>query len=253
MTYQRSYEYTLGDKMKKQFASRGAALGGMRASTTPELMRRAEMGRDPRVNCSEEAFFDNYRNKSARSTAGVRRTADPSRSRTSGYAKTADRSAEARRRAESAKRMNERRRREPEFEPITPETELRIKKGSISLSFVLVLLVGAVMFMSLIFSISEIYRSTTEISRLENQLAELQNHAELLELKLEEKNDVELIEQIASEKLGMVSGESVQRKYVTLSDGEHIELFEELEEEKTDGVVLSSIFTSLGKFFDRFS
>jgi cell division protein FtsL len=238
--------------MKKQFSARGAALGGMRASSTPELMRRAEMGRDPRVNCSEEAFFDNYRNRSS-SKAGARRNAEHARSRASAsYAKTSGRYGEAQRRAEPKSRTSERRRREPKFEPITPETELRVKRGSISLSFILVLVIGAMMFMSLIFSISEIYRSTTEISKLENQLAELQNHAELLELKLEEKNDVELIEQIASEKLGMVGGESVQRRYVTLSSGEHIEIYEEPEVEETDGVVLSSIFTSLGKFFERF-
>jgi hypothetical protein len=50
----------------------------------------------------------------------------------------------------------------------------------------------------------------------------------------------------------MVGGESVQRRYVTLSSGEHIEIYEEPEVEETDGVVLSSIFTSLGKFFERF-
>jgi len=253
MTYERTYEYTLADKMKKQFSARGAALGGMRASSTPELMRRAEMGRDPHVNCSEEAFFDNYRNRSS-SNAGAKRKAEPTRSRASGnYAKNTERADASRRNAGPKRRVNERLRKEPEFEPITPETEIRVRRGSISLSFVLVLVVGAMMFMSLIFSISEIYRSTTEISRLENQLSELQNHAELLELKLEDKNDVELIEQIASEKLGMVGGESVQRRYVTLSAGEHIEIYEEPVNEETDGVILSSIFTSLGKFFDKFS
>ena len=61
MTYNRPNEYTLGDKMKKQFSARGAAIRGMSASSTSELLNRAKMGHDPRVNCSEEAFFENYK------------------------------------------------------------------------------------------------------------------------------------------------------------------------------------------------
>lgn len=246
MTYNRAPEYTLGDKMKKQFGARGAAVRGMRASTTSELLHRAKLGQDPRVNCSEEAFFENYRNlKHTTNNAKSRNGAEKSHRTVhaaNNFTKNQNRTKTA-----------DRRRREPKFEPITPETEIRISKDRISLSFILILVVGAMMFMALIFSVSEVYRSTSEISQLESQLTDLQSQAELLEIKLEEKNDVELIEQIASEKLGMVGGESVQRRYITLSGGEHIEVYEEAEEEKSDGVVFSSIFSSLGKFFDRFN
>ena len=246
MTYNRAPEYTLGDKMKKQFGARGAAVRGMRASSTSELLNRAKMGHDPRVNCSEEAFFENYRNLKHKASAqkngyGAQRPRHTARA-ASNPTKTANRTKTA-----------DRRRREPKFEPITPETEIRIRKDKISFSFILILAVGAMMFMALIFSVSEVYRSTSEISQLESRLTDLQSQAELLEIKLEEKNDVELIEQIASEKLGMVGGESVQRRYITLSGGEHIEVYEDAEEENGDGVIFSSIFSSLGKFFDRFN
>ncbi len=246
MTYNRPNEYTLGDKMKKQFSARGAAIRGMSASSTSELLNRAKMGHDPRVNCSEEAFFENY-NSHKNGTSEQKNKVGAERPRRTvrnvgSTVKTTNRT-----------NATDRRRLEPKFEPITPETEIRIQKEKISLSFILLLIVGAMMFMAIIFSVSEVYRSTSEISKLENQLTDLQSQAELLEIKLEEKNDVELIEQIASEKLGMVGGESVQRKYITLSGGEHIEIYEDAEEEKTDGVVFSSIFTSLGKFFDRFN
>ena len=33
----------------------------------------------------------------------------------------------------------------------------------------------------------------------------------------------------------------------------NIEIYEDAEEEKTDGVVFSSILTSIGKFFDKFN
>ena len=243
MTYNRAPEYTLGDKMKKQFGERGAAIRGMRASSTSELLHRARMGHDPHVNCSEEAFFEKYRNLKHTTTA------QKNRSRAERPCQTARSANSFTKTANKTKTANHRRR-EPKFEPITPETEIRIQKEKISFSFVLLLIVGAMMFMALIFSVSEVYRSTSEISQLESRLTDLQSQAELLEIKLEEKNDVELIEQIASEKLGMVGGESVQRRYITLSGGEHIEVYEDAEEEKSEGVVFSSIFTSIGKFFD---
>ena len=63
MTYQQRGDYRLADKLKKEFHGRGADLNGMQASSTSELMRRAGMGGDPRVNCSEEAFRENYVNR----------------------------------------------------------------------------------------------------------------------------------------------------------------------------------------------
>ena len=51
-----TYQYTLADKMRNQFRGRGASLSGMQASSTSELVRRAGMGHDPRVNCAQQAF-----------------------------------------------------------------------------------------------------------------------------------------------------------------------------------------------------
>ena len=62
MTYQNNGDYRLANKLKREFYGRGQHLSGMQASSTSELMKRAEMGKDPRVNCSEEAFRENYRN-----------------------------------------------------------------------------------------------------------------------------------------------------------------------------------------------
>jgi hypothetical protein len=66
-------EYALADKLKQQFRGRGASVSGMRATSTSELMHRAEMGRDPGENVSEEAFRElngnPSREKSYRSAA----------------------------------------------------------------------------------------------------------------------------------------------------------------------------------------
>ncbi len=249
MTYDRAYNYTLGDKMKKQFRGRGAALNGMHASSTSELLKRAQMGGDPRVNCSEEAFFDSYRAQRAKS--GGRTSPRAQYSREERRAESVSYASSARRETPNAG-SGQTGRKNIGPAPITPSLEISEPAKSTPYTLIIIILVGAMMLMALIFSMSEVYRATNEISRLENQLSELENHAELLEMKLEEKNDVELIERLAREELGMVGEESVQRRYISLSGGEHIEIYEEPEDEASDGVILSSVFTALGDFFGRF-
>ena len=51
----------------------------------------------------------------------------------------------------------------------------------------------------------------------------------------------------------MVKEGPTQQKYVSLSNGERIEIFEDETKdggEESGGVLLSSIFSSLGRFFD---
>jgi len=240
MTYQSNY--TLADKMQKQFRGRGQNISGMHASSTSELKRRAEMGRDPRVNCAEQAFRENYRNQ--RSQSGRNHTG-----------------ASANRTTESARRQREESRARNAFVQARsyerayaekPE-EIRVKQSSISPMFLAMLLIGTLMVLFLVFSISEIYQTTSQISKLEDELAMLQSEAEALRLQLEEKNDIRNIEEIATAELGMVKEDSVQRRYVSLSEGEYIELVAtEEKDEGASGLMLSSIFASLGDFLGRF-
>ena len=77
----------------------------------------------------------------------------------------------------------------------------------------------------------------------------MQSEANALELKLEEKNDIREIERIATTELGMAKEDTLQRRYVSLSDGERIEILDsgEENEDMSGGVMLSSIFSSIGK------
>lgn len=264
-----TYQYTLADKMKNQFRGRGAALNGMRASSTSELMRRAEMGHDPRVNCAEQAFREQYNNRAAGGMNRVRREYSADKTmHTAVYSTVAHRSSSANRKQGNAPRTavnnkkanvkntnsrNNRRDRVDEknrkvgMEPIVPSLEMPVKKKFLSPVFVAMLLVSTCMIMFLVMSISEIYETTNEIAGLENDIATLKSDAEELQLQLEEKNDIRLIEEIATKQLGMTKEDSLQRRYISLSDGEHIDILE-VEEEKESGVLLSSIFAAIGDF-----
>lgn len=258
MTYQNDYH--LADKMQKQFRGRGQGVSGMQASSTSELMRRAKMGKDPNVNCSEQAFRDSYRSRQSRTYSAAADTADASgaayRRRTAAY--TAENTARNTRYKKNSMPYGRYAHKDTQ-QPVSEErygssAEIRVKQKAFPPMFIALLLLGTVMIMFLVFSISEVYQTTNEIARLEDELEVLQSEADELKLRLEEKNDVRRIEEIATAKLGMVKEDSLQRRYVSLSDGEYIELVadETQTEDTTGGVMLSSIFSSLGHFFERF-
>ncbi|MBQ4605187.1 MAG: septum formation initiator family protein, partial [Clostridia bacterium] len=114
--------------------------------------------------------------------------------------------------------------------------------------------VVTMMIMTILFSISQIYQTTNTIDDLEKELTSLQTVAAELELAIEEKNDIRVIEQIATDQLGMVGEDSVQRKYISLSDGERIDIIGEDENaavEGTFGTMLSSIAAAFAGFFEN--
>lgn len=284
MTYGNKPDYQLAEKMKSRFSGRGAAVSGMRASTTSELMKRAQMGGDPSVNCSELDFRnravrgENYRpmyanyadanpaGGSGRSRISENRTqnrsGNPNRTGTN-PAHTAG-SAGAPRTSRpgngaSAKQnaqTNPGPRKTPVQVPETEEiTEVKVRGRKMTPMFAVGVVIGTMMIMSIVLSFSEIYQTTSEIARLENTLAGLKDQAAELELELEEKNDIRVIERIATEELGMVKEDAVQRKYVSLSDGERIDIIEDEESDTgsaASGILLSSIWSAFGNLFDYF-
>ncbi len=119
------------------------------------------------------------------------------------------------------------------------------------LSPVALLGVVTVMIMFLVTQISDVYKASNEIAQLENQLQTMQSEAEELKLKLDEKNDIREIEKIATTKLGMAKEDTMQRRYITLSDGERIEVIDNGEsEESSGGVMLSSIASAIENLFN---
>lgn len=142
-----------------------------------------------------------------------------------------------------------------EYSPrITPDGEIRVKKQAINPLFVAALVVVTFMMMALVMSFSQVYQTANDVASLERQLSNLKSEETELALRLEEKNDIRTIETIATTKLGMVKEDSLQRRYVSLSEGEHIVISEtqETTESTTGGVMLSSVFSAIGKFFDNF-
>ncbi len=132
--------------------------------------------------------------------------------------------------------------------------EIRVERKRIPAGFLLILAFCTVMVMLIIMSISQIYQASRDISKLEKEAAALHETIDELELKLDEKNDIRLVEQMATAGLGMVKEDSLQRKYISLSDGERIDLIETSEDadEQGGGTMLSSVFAVFGDLLEYF-
>lgn len=272
----------LAEKLRCEYRNRGAALSGVSATPTSELMARAQMGRDPRANVSEEAFDDRihgrdfrYGAKAAANRSGARpqtngafRASDaragvgtgtasrpgraPSGART---ARTEKNGKAGGRRSTSGMKTEERASRDffAEDEDFAPE-EIRVERKKMPKAFLALLAFCTVMIMLIILSIAQFYQANREVSGLESTIDGLKETIDELELKLDEKNDVRLIEQIATMEMGMVKEDAVQRKYVSMSDGERVDLIEDPDaaEDVGGGTMLSSIFSALSDLFEYF-
>lgn len=240
----------LAEKLRKEYRNRGDAIRGISATSTEELVTRAQMGRNPRVNVSEMAFAESYGKRTAgnngnRNRGYTKRTRTPD-NRPYGTGRNAGTS------VKHSRRDNGLREEEMLTETYLERPEIEVEKKRFPLTFLLLLSFATVMIMMIILSIAQIYQTTDEISTLEYRLNTLQTTASELELKIEEKNDIRVIEQIATYRLGMVKEDSVQKKYISLSDGERIELVEDVSDENMEGglgSMLSSIWTAFGDFF----
>lgn len=257
-----SYEQPsrLATKLRQEYRNRGEELQGIGAASTEELMRRAQMGRDPRENVSEEVFSERIRNRQQNADhSAYRTTAHTTQSAYDNRASGAEPMRTASTAASSAK-PKAKSKKQPKKQSLLQtlrkqhDGEVRVQGYGFPMGYVAMLAAVTLMIMGILVSISQVYQTTGTIADLEDELVTLQEEVDKLELAIEEKNDIRVIEQIATDQLGMVKEDSVQRKYVSLSDGERIDIIEEDEEnieEGTLGTMLSSLADIFAKFFEN--
>ena len=102
---------------------------------------------------------------------------------------------------------------EPTVRTVTATTKVNFPYSVIFLS-----LICSLMFFYMIFNYVQINEHTSTIS----DIATLSFETNELTTKLDQKNDLNLIEQIATEKLGMVKIDEITKKYITMDPGDSI-------------------------------
>lgn len=257
-----SYEQPsrLATKLRQEYRNRGEELQGIGAVSTEELMRRAQMGRDPRENVSEKVFSERIRNRQQtashsayRTTAHTAHSATGNRPSGAGDRRTTGAASSS---AESKAKKQKQPAKQSLLQKLRKQHdgEVRVQGYGFPVGYLAMLAAVTLMIMGILISISQVYQTTGTIADLEDELVTLQAEIDKLELAIEEKNDIRVIEQIATDQLGMVKEDSVQRKYVSLSDGERIDIIEDDEdtvEQGTLGTMLSSLADIFAQFFEN--
>ena len=129
--------------------------------------------------------------------------------------------------------------------------EVKVERTRVSLSFIAILIVSTLMIMAVIFSYAQLSSSSRELSDAKETLEALQAEREDLTFQLEQKNDVRLVEKIATEKIGMVKEGAVTKRFISMSSGDSIELEATGTAEETGGGTLGSLLSVFTGLFDN--
>ncbi len=131
------------------------------------------------------------------------------------------------------------------------EEEVIVKKKPVSASLVIGIILFCAVVMMIIFSFAQISEFKKEISSLEAQKAELCAEIDQLSLDIDLKNDIRYIEQVATEEIGMVKSNRVESKYISVAEGERIEIPEEAEANDEDYGIFSTMMSSVQSNWDK--
>lgn len=133
----------------------------------------------------------------------------------------------------------------------TDEEEVAVKKAPVSVSVVFGIILFCVVVMMIIFSFAQISEFKKEISALENQKAALVGEIDQLALSIDQKNDIRKIEQIATEEIGMVKSNRVESKYISVAEGDRIEIPESISGSGEEYGIFSAMLSSVQSNWNR--
>ncbi|MBQ7474675.1 MAG: hypothetical protein IJS78_02005 [Clostridia bacterium] len=218
-------------RVRQNEGRRPAAVGGPRAVSREELVRR-ENARRARAEreARERAYYERLERERRRNAA----IAEEQRRRLE-YVKAYERRLKAERREAARKERAEERARARAAEREAAKREIRVEKSRISFPFIAILTVAAIMIMAVIFSYAQVSGASRQLSEAKETLSALQAERSDLTFALEEKNDIRQIEKIATEKIGMVKEGAVTKRFISMADGDSIELEIPAEEDGNGG------------------
>lgn len=120
--------------------------------------------------------------------------------------------------------------------------ERKVKSAPISKGLVLSAIVIAFIVVLMLFSLAQINEFKNEISGLEGQKQELLTRIDDLNVAIDAKNDIRMIEDEATNRIGMVKSNQVSTMYITLTEGERVEV---VDASAQDGNAEYGVFGSL--------
>lgn len=113
----------------------------------------------------------------------------------------------------------------------------------------LLLILMAVVFFFMINSILQNYQYKRELADIQDEYDELASYAAELELSLEDRYDMNYIEEAATE-LGMVKSSQVEEKYISLDLSDFVEIYSS--DENSSGGSATTLLSALAKQLSKF-
>lgn len=126
-----------------------------------------------------------------------------------------------------------------------------VRSTPISKGLILSAVVIALIVILMLFSIAQINEFKSEISQLEAQRTTLLTKIDDLNVAIDAKNDIRVIEEEATTRIGMVKSNQVATKYVSISDGERVEVVDTAENAEGEYGVFGTLMSVMGTNWDH--
>ena len=129
--------------------------------------------------------------------------------------------------------------------PTTREeaTRARNARASFPIATITLTVICTLLAMIMVYSFTQKHEATAELAALEATVAQLSAENQELNLALEEKDNLALIEQLARNEYGMVGEEELQKRYLSLSTSDYVR---SLEAEAGKPGVFATILSAIG-------
>ncbi len=131
------------------------------------------------------------------------------------------------------------------------KNEIRVKSIPVSKSLVLSVILCTVMLMTVLFTYSSYTQVRADVEVLKAEKQELLAEREHLQSLLAVRDDIREIEDYATNVIGMVKSDYVETRYVSVADGERIEVLSAEENEETAGNLFSTLLSAMGGNWER--
>ena len=139
--------------------------------------------------------------------------------------------------------------RERTGEPVV--VKKHVKPGPFPVSFVFYTLVMMVILMFIVYNNSVVNELSYTAGELETKISKAQQENEKLSLRLEQKYDLEYIEGVAKNELGLVKSTEVKKYYISLSDGDKVIVSGKSEKSQAGfGTSFDSLKKSVAKIYE---
>jgi cell division protein FtsB len=132
--------------------------------------------------------------------------------------------------------------------------EVRMANKPFPMATLSLLAIFTVMIMVIIVSFAQNYELSSDIAALEAQAQALAQSERELVLALEERDDIRVIEDIAVNRIGMVRGNLVESRFVSVSGGDRIVLNNQDKDAVTESGgygLFSTMLSAIGENLDK--